>query len=219
VIQGHHWTFTAISLILVVCRVSIRVKYAHRIWLDDVLIMLAWLMVLAATTLYQIEATNLYNHFPLVTGKLPATPQNLKNEASLLYAELAEFVLGFTILLFVKLSNLWFFRRLFFTPGQSPWLKTWWWFVTGWVIASWAVCIGTIPYNCLIKPIHFIMGKLYNLFVNVPPVANFSQNYVRFQKGSLTFGSTYSLAVQQISLQMYSVCITQPWYASECLLN
>lgn len=219
VIQGHHWTFTAISLILVVSRISIRVKYAHRIWLDDVLIMLAWLMVLAATNLYQIEATNLYNHFPLVTGKLPATPQNLKNEASLLYAELAEFVLGFTILLFVKLSNLWFFRRLFFTPGQSPWLKTWWWFVTGWVLASWAVCIGTIPYNWLIKPIHFIMGKLYNPFVNVPPVANVSQNYVRFQKGSLTFGSTYSLAVQQISLQMYSVCITQPWYTSECLLN
>ena len=218
-IQGHHWTFTAISLFLVVFRIITRVKYMHRIWLDDVLIILAWLMVLGSTTLYQIEATNLYNHFPLVTGKLPTTPQNLKNEVSLLYAELAEFVLAYTTLLFVKLSILWFFRRLFMTPQQSPLLKAWWWFVTGWVLASWAACIGTIPYNCLIKPIPFILGKLYNPCVNVSPVANISQNYVRFRKGSITFGSTYSSAVQQISLQMYFVCITQPWYASECLLN
>ncbi|CAG8960055.1 hypothetical protein HYFRA_00010533 [Hymenoscyphus fraxineus] len=156
--KGHHWTFTVISLLLVVFRLSIRLKTAGRIWLDDILIILAWLMVLGSTTLYQVEATNLYNHFPLVTGALPATPYNLKNEVSLLYAELAEFVLAYTTLLLVKLSILWFFRRLFLTPQQSAWLKSWWWFVTGWVFASWAACIATIPYNCLIKPIPYILN-------------------------------------------------------------
>lgn len=160
VIQGHHWTLTAITLILVASRVSISLKYGRRIYMDHILIILAWLMILGSTTLYQVQATNLYNNYPLVTGKLPATPYNLKNETSLLYAELAEFVLAYTTLLVVKLSILVFFRRLFFTPHQSALFKAWWWFVTAWVVASWAACIGTIPYKCLVDPIPFILGEL-----------------------------------------------------------
>jgi hypothetical protein len=70
-------------------------------------------MLVATASVYQSQATNLYNHYPLVTGKLAATPEHLDNEKSLLRAEVAEFYLLYTTLLFVKLSILVSFRRVF----------------------------------------------------------------------------------------------------------
>lgn len=117
-------------------------------------------MIFATACLYQNQAINLYNNYPLVTGTLPPTPENLANETALLRSELAEFYLFYTALWSVKLSILVFFRRLFGDRQRAPWLKTWWWFITGFTVASWAACLGTIPYDCLLKPLPYVLGNL-----------------------------------------------------------
>ncbi|MCJ1241299.1 hypothetical protein MMC14_009303 [Varicellaria rhodocarpa] len=159
VFLGHHWAVVAISLCFITFRIGVRIKYFRRIWADDMLIMAAWIMILVTACLHQIEGTNLYNQYPLVTGKLSPTPEHLAGERSLLRAELAEFFLFYTALWCVKLSILVFFRRVFGDRQQIPWLRTWWWAITGFTIASWAACIGTMPYSCLLKPLPYILAR------------------------------------------------------------
>lgn len=119
----------------------------------------AWFMLCATAALYQTQSVNLYNHYPLVTGKIPPTPVNLARERTLLKSILAEFYLWYTTLWIVKLSILLFFRRLFGERQQAPWRKAWWWFVTIVTVATWAACLGTLPYDCLLKPLPWILGK------------------------------------------------------------
>ena len=132
-------------------------------------------MIVATASLWQNQSTALYDHYPLVTGKLESTQQNLARETTLLRAEVAEFYLFYSALWSVKLSVLLFFRRLFGDRQRAPWLKIWWWFVTGLNVATWAACIGTIPYSCLLKPLAYISGnskpELFSVikaYANVP---------------------------------------------------
>ena len=116
-------------------------------------------MLCATAILYQIQSVNLYNHYPLVTGKIPPTPVNLARERTLFKSMVAEYYLWYTTLWMVKLSILLFFRRLFGERQHAPWLKAWWWFITGVTVSTWAACLGTIPYNCKLKPLPWIFGK------------------------------------------------------------
>lgn len=126
--------------------------------MDDVLILLAWLMLCVAAAVYQTQSISLYNSYPLATGKIPATLANLARERTLLNSLLAEYYLFYTTLWMVKLSILLFFKRLFGERQQRPYLKAWWWIVTGVTVATWAACLGTLPYNCLLKSLPWIMG-------------------------------------------------------------
>ena len=148
-----------VSLGFIAFRIGVRIKCFKRIWADDYLIIGAWILLLATASIYQSQKINLYNHYPLLVGEIPATPENLAKEVSLLKAEVAEFYLFYTALWMVKLSVLLFFKRIFAERRLDQWLKTWWWFVTGFTVITWAACLGTIPYSCLLNPLPWIVGK------------------------------------------------------------
>ena len=158
-LQGHHWGVAGVSSIFVAFRIAIRIKYFHRIWVDDMLMIAAWAMLCGTATLYQTQSINLYHHYPLVTGKIPATVTNLTRERTLLSSLLAEYYLFYTTLWIIKLSVLLFFRRILSERRRTPWLMAWWWFVTSFTVSSWAACIGTLPYRCLLRSLPWILGK------------------------------------------------------------
>ena len=148
------------SLCFITFRIGVRIEYFHRIWVDDILMIAACFMLCATAILYQTQSVNLYNHYPLVTGKILATPEDLARERILLHSIVAQFYLWYTALWLVKLSILLFFWRLFGERQHASWLKIWWWFVTGFTIITWAACLGTLPYSCLLKPLPWILGIL-----------------------------------------------------------
>ena len=116
-------------------------------------------MLCAAAILYQTQLVNLYNEYPLATGKIPSTLVNMARERTLLSSTLAQYFLFYTALWTVKLSILLFFRRLFGECQPAPWLKAWWWFTTTLTVCTWAVCLCTIPYRCLLKSLPWFLGK------------------------------------------------------------
>ncbi|CAD6580171.1 MAG: hypothetical protein ASARMPRED_009375 [Alectoria sarmentosa] len=156
---GHHWGVVAVSLCFISFRIGVRVRYFNRIWADDILMIVAWFMLCATATLYQTQSVNLYNQYPLLTGKIPPTQTNLARERTLLNVFVAEYYLFYTTLWMVKLSILLCFRRLFAERRRAPWLKAWWRFVTGVTVSTWAACIGTLPYSCLLKSLPWILSK------------------------------------------------------------
>lgn len=148
-----------VSLFFVIFRIAVRIKYFQKVWADDILILAAWVMLLATASLYQSQAKSLYAQYPLVTGQIESTPERLAKETTLLRVEVAEFYLLYSTLWSVKLSVLLFFRRIF-NEGQSVrYLELWWYFITGFTVVSWVACLGTIPYNCLLKSLPHILSK------------------------------------------------------------
>ena len=56
---------------------GVRIKYFHKIWADDVLIVVAWLMLCVAAILYQTQSVNLYNEYSLATGRILSALVNM----------------------------------------------------------------------------------------------------------------------------------------------
>jgi hypothetical protein len=71
-----------------------------------------------------------------------------------LKASTAVIILFYSTLWSIKLSFLFFFRRLYINVSGG-WMR-FWWAIMVITIASWAVCIGNIDYKCLVRPLEEI---------------------------------------------------------------
>ncbi|KAK0507608.1 hypothetical protein JMJ35_010131 [Cladonia borealis] len=170
VFLGHHWAVAAVSLCFITFRLGVRIKYFHKIWADDVLIIVAWLILCAAATLYQSQSVNLYNQYPLATGKIPPTLVNMARERTLLSSTLAQYFPFYTALWTVKLSILLFFRRLFGERQSAPWLKAWWWLSP------------PLPYVLgLIASVHSLSAVYYNSCPNCAQQEQINYTWINLQ--------------------------------------
>ena len=87
---------------------------------------------------------------------LTVTPELLEAERTFLRSVVAINIMYYTSLWIVKLSFLIFFRRL----GQNVrGGGIWWWCVTGFTVATWATCIGSLDIQCLTRSLDYIIGQ------------------------------------------------------------
>lgn len=80
-------------------------------------------------------------------------------------AHTALLFLFFTTLWCIKLSFLFFFRRLYLNMGKLLWI---WWAISIFTIATWVCCVGTIDYRCYSNGLiyvaqHCLTTESYNL--------------------------------------------------------
>lgn len=150
------WSGVAISLSFLAFRIFVRIKSFGKIYSDDVLALVAWLMFLASAIIWQSQQTALYGQYSNFSGTGVPTPEQLAAESTFLHAEAVIDFMYFTSLWIVKLSFLFLFRRL----GQNVrGQKIWWWCVAGFTVATWAACIGGISWNCLLRSLDYTFGK------------------------------------------------------------
>ncbi|GME49708.1 hypothetical protein K490DRAFT_71845 [Neofusicoccum parvum] len=154
---GVAWGLFATATVFTIFRYFIRVKTFRRLYLDDAWVFAAWLMALASTITWQCLAPNLYLSNAVTSGKLfPPPPDFVSKSETFLRGSVAIIFLFYTSLWCVKLSFLFFFRRLYMNMGRL--MRIWWAFVI-FAIATWAVCIGTIEYDCLVPPLAEIQAR------------------------------------------------------------
>lgn len=153
--QGIAWGGTALSFIFVVFRIYVRIKSFRRVYADDFLVVLAWLLLLTSAIIWQTQQTSMYTQFRLSSGNVVPTPEILAAERTFLRTEVATIFMFYTCLWSVKISVLIFFRRL----GQKvKGHRVWWWCVLALTVATWATCIGDIQYPCLLKSLEYIFS-------------------------------------------------------------
>ena len=147
-----------VSLLFLAFRLYVRLRVFRRVFDDDILVILAWLVLLATVIIWPVRNTLelIYVSYRVAFGGLPPSAYYLENFASWLHFLFAETFLNICGLWFVKLSFLAFFRRLgYHVRGQ----KTWWWAVLIATVAGWAISIGVIYYPCALATLEYEAGE------------------------------------------------------------
>ena len=103
------WSETAISLSFLAFRIFFRIKSFQRIYADDVLVLVAWLIFFACIVILQSQQTAMYKQFAFASGTFIPTPEELEAEKTFLHTKVALLIMYYTSLWTVKLSVLVFF--------------------------------------------------------------------------------------------------------------
>ncbi|KAF2136435.1 uncharacterized protein K452DRAFT_279988 [Aplosporella prunicola CBS 121167] len=147
VFMGVLWGGFAAGTVFSGLRFLMRFKTFRRFYLDDALVLSAWLITLVIAVIWQVVADDMYLDNRVASGRqyppadfIPRVERFLKSSAAIVF-------LFYTTLWTIKLSFLFFFRRLYMNMGK---LVGVWWGILTFTIAAWACCVGTIDYNCLV---------------------------------------------------------------------
>ena len=153
-VQGVAWGGVILAGIFFVGRIYARVITFHRLYSDDFFVLVAWLMFLSSTIIWQIYKEDLYENLEVSAGLLYPPPESFPNDTeAYLKASVAVIIFFYSSLWFVKFSFLLFFRRLGHrVRGQN----ILWWAVTGVTVASWFASLGTLEYSCLTSSFEYL---------------------------------------------------------------
>lgn len=145
--KGLLWGGVALTLLFFAFRIYFRIKSFHRLFWDDCLVLMAWLMILANAIVWHYTKDGLYLLLSVQSGRqLPPQDFGPKVE-EYLHHSIAILVLFYSSLWCVKLSFLIFFRGL--GPNVQR-QKRIWWSILALVVASYFLVLGTIQWHCLI---------------------------------------------------------------------
>ncbi|MCJ1282375.1 hypothetical protein MMC26_001698 [Xylographa opegraphella] len=149
------WAGVAVSFCFFVFRIYVRMKVFHRVSVDDGFLLAAWIMSLGSASIWQAARKQLYLGVAVASGESVALPTDFFSEMqTFLRSLLAAYLIQFTTLWSVKLSFLFFFRGLGRNVKRQ---RIIWWTAMAFVLASLAVCIGTLDYLCLASSVTYII--------------------------------------------------------------
>ena len=130
-------------------------KYFHRLFVDDGLVLAAWLMTIPIAIIWQIEAEDLYF---AVFQRLDALPSDyLARIGPYLHGVFATHLFLYSSLWSIKLSLLFFFRRL--GRGISR-QKVIWWTVLVFTVASYFASLSVVSFKCFFSPASSRIGNV-----------------------------------------------------------
>ena len=155
--QGTLWAATAFSACFVVFRIFVRIKVFRRLWIEDVLVIFAWALLLITAVMWQTQVDALYTQFKLLTGAVLPTPEIEYHQTVYFKCLAAIIVFFYTCLFAVKLSFLFFFRRL---GDRVEGQRTWWWFNVILNTAAWITLIGSMGWRCMLNSLEYIDSKI-----------------------------------------------------------
>ncbi|KAK7972350.1 hypothetical protein PG988_006484 [Apiospora saccharicola] len=142
------WTGTAVSGIVLACRLFARFKGPRRLFWDDAFATFAFVLVLITATVWQWGARKMYHVLNVQAGLEPYDPEKFLPwmEQWLLASLIAE-LFFYTSLVSIKLAFLFFFRRLGASIQYFRWI---WWPVFGITVGSYFGSVGNVDYKCLV---------------------------------------------------------------------
>ncbi|KAJ2999272.1 hypothetical protein NUW58_g46 [Xylaria curta] len=152
---GAIWGAVVFSFIFLAVRLYSRFAGPRRLFWDDGFIMFAWTLALLSAILWHFVTPYLYAFFEVTSGLYPAGPYFVLNTEQYYTGQLIVLIFFYTGLWSVKLSFLMFFKRLGKNANTRRYL---WWAAFLATIATYAVCIGTIQYKCLARPLEEIVA-------------------------------------------------------------
>lgn len=154
--QGLLWGGVAVTLLFFVMRIYVRIKSFHRVFWDDFLVLIAWLMLVATAIIWHYAKVGLYVLSDVLSGQQRYPPDFNSKVEGYLRLSLAVIILFYSSLWCVKLSFLIFFQRLGRNVRRQ---KIIWWSVLTVVVASYFAILGTPPFHCFLSRFEVIASE------------------------------------------------------------
>ncbi|KAI0533329.1 hypothetical protein GGR58DRAFT_487130 [Xylaria digitata] len=152
---GAIWGGVAFSFVFVAIRLYSRFAGPRRLFWDDGFIIFAWTLALLSAILWHFVSPYLYAYFEVTSGLSAPGPLFVLHTEQYYTGQLIVLIFFYTGLWSVKFSFLMFFRRLGKNVDKRRYL---WWAALIITIATYLVCIGTIQYKCLARPLEEIIA-------------------------------------------------------------
>lgn len=154
--QGVLWGGLAIAIICCCLRFVARVRTFKKLLIDDYFVVFALVIAIANVIVWQIHLRDLYYFMEVVAGLEFPKADFASVAESYFKSTVAVLILFYSCLWSIKLSFLLFFRRLGANVSHQ---KLVWWPVFGVTLATYFVCIGTIPYLCLVRSFEYVAAN------------------------------------------------------------
>ncbi|KAK0634374.1 hypothetical protein B0T17DRAFT_611398 [Bombardia bombarda] len=153
---GLIWAGVAVSFLFLCMRLYSRFKSLRRLFVDDYLAIFAFLLVAATGALWQWASRDMYWVGNVESGIEPFEMDFFDRMHRWLNVTLAVELFFYTSLVTVKLSLLFFFRRLGTNVNHFQWF---WWPTLLFTVAIYLISVGTVEYSCLVGSTENIIGE------------------------------------------------------------
>ena len=157
------WAQVAFTLPFLCFRYFVRLNVLKRLYVDDLLVLLAWISLLASQTILQIYVSGVYRLWAMLSSDLPPSAPILIYFQSFRRASIASSLLSHVCLWCVKLNFLFFFKRLGFHVRHQEKI---WWLVLLFTMAGWVGCVGLMPWRCLAGDPQDSFGETFPILRN-----------------------------------------------------
>ncbi|KAK3693423.1 hypothetical protein B0T22DRAFT_40136 [Podospora appendiculata] len=165
------WTGFALCVIAYSARIYVRLVAFGRLLIDDWLMLVALVMLLATAILGQLVLKYIYTLMEVGNGEYLPGPTFLDDTATGLHAFGAACLLWYIGIWIIKFNFLIFFYRL---GGKIREYLIFWWIVLVLTIGCGALSIGIMQFNCLFGPIGVILTTCNEL-------SSFQKTYTFFK--------------------------------------
>ncbi|KAF2174815.1 hypothetical protein K469DRAFT_613111, partial [Zopfia rhizophila CBS 207.26] len=139
---------SSLSTIFLFCRLSLRYRAARRFYSDDAFVFFAWVCGVASAIMVQVVMSDAYMFSDVKRRDQLAIPDFNAKSVRFLWIMSSAMLLFFIVLWSIKLSFLFFFRRLY--GALHSWMRYWWVFL-GVNVLCFCVCLGVFPWDCVSK--------------------------------------------------------------------
>ena len=156
--QGLMWGCVGVSFCFVAFRVYVRLRVFRRIFDDDILVILAWLILLTYAILWHVRSTLelVYESYYMEYGGVQPSVYDIQHRTNWLRILFAELFLNIIGLWCIKYAFLAFFLRLGHkVKGQ----KILWWTIFSLTTAGLAISIGVCYFPCIFATYQYSTSK------------------------------------------------------------
>ncbi|CAG8305844.1 unnamed protein product [Penicillium olsonii] len=156
VFLGVLWALTSISFLFVLFRVYVQLTSFRRLFIDDFLVISAWIIILSAAIIWQVKGKILYELYAISAGTKPFTLDFLPRYNVFMRYNAPFQILFYTGLWCIKFSFMAFFYRL---CSKVKKFRIWWFVVLFCTAAVYIASIGDIEYKCSLGGIEYIVTQ------------------------------------------------------------
>ncbi|KJZ70911.1 hypothetical protein HIM_09704 [Hirsutella minnesotensis 3608] len=149
------WTGVALPGLVLACRLYSRFRGPGRLFWDDGFVVFAWILVLLVAALWQWAAKDMYYVIDVQAGLAQFAPNFFERMSRWLRVSLIVELFFYTALVAIKLSFLFFFRRL---GDGIHYFRYIWWPVLVITLGSYFGSVGNVNYKCLVGTTEEILG-------------------------------------------------------------
>lgn len=150
------WGGTVVAACFIAFRFYVRLTAFQKLYLDDYMVLTAWILLLVTSAIWQSQLPALYLLYQLAGGTVAPTLDVLAKEQIPMHSQVPTVMFYYIGLWLVKFSFLIFFRRL---GANVRGQKIWWWCVFTFTLLTLGSAVGVMSWGCSLGPLEYIFSE------------------------------------------------------------